>query len=300
MTFMKLPAVRGNYRENYNLAHLTWFKVGGAADVLYKPFDEDDIANFLKQNNRERPVTIIGAGSNIIIRDAGIEGVVIKLGSGFTEIEILPQGDLLVGAACLNFNLAKFAEVNSIKGFEFLVGIPGTVGGGVAMNAGSYGSEFKDIVKSVYALDNLGVKMQISVEDIGFGYRKNSLPTNLIYTKVVFRADVGDADEIKLKMQEINKQRSSTQPITEKTGGSTFANLEGKKAWEVIDAAGLRGTKIGGALMSLKHCNFIINQGNATADDIEMLGEFVRRKVMEHSGIELKWEIKRIGRNGKI
>jgi len=200
----------------------------------------------------------------------------------------------------LNFNLAKFAEVNSIKGFEFLVGIPGTVGGGVAMNAGSYGSEFKDIVKSVYVLDNLGIKRQIPVEEIGFGYRKNSLPTNLIYTKVVFRGDMGDANEIKLKMQEINKKRSSTQPITEKTGGSTFANPEGKKAWELIDLAGLRGAKIGGALMSTKHCNFIINQDNATADEIEMLGEFVRRKVMEHSGIELKWEIKRIGRNEKI
>ena len=297
---MKLPIVRGKYKENYNLAHLTWFKVGGAADVLYKPLDEDDIADFLKQNNEKLPVTIIGAGSNIIIRERGVEGVVIKLGSGFTGIEILPQGGLLVGAACLNFNLAKFAQVNGIKGFEFLVGIPGTVGGGVAMNAGSYGSEFKDIVKSVYALDNLGVKIQIPLEDIGFGYRKNSLPTNLIYTKIVFRADVGDANEIKLKMQEINKKRSHTQPITEKTGGSTFANPEGKKAWELIDEAGLRGMQIGDAVMSEKHCNFMINQGNAKANDIEELGELVRRKVKEHSGIELKWEIKRIGRNEKI
>jgi UDP-N-acetylmuramate dehydrogenase len=279
---------------------LTWFKVGGAADVLYKPVDEDDIANFLKQNGGKLPVTVIGAGSNIIIRDGGVEGVVIKLGSGFTEIEILPEGDLLVGAACLNFNLAKFTQANGIKGFEFLVGIPGTVGGGVAMNAGSYGLEFKDIVKSVYALDKMGAQMQIPLKDIGFDYRKNSLPTNLIYTKVVFRADRGDPNEIKLKMQDINKKRAETQPITEKTSGSTFANPEGKRAWELIDQAGLRGTRIGDAVISEKHCNFMINQGNANASDMEQLGEFVKNKVKDHSGIELKWEIKRIGRNEKI
>ena len=297
---MELPIVRGKYKENYKLAHLTWFKVGGAADVLYKPVDEDDIANFLKQNGGKLPVTVIGAGSNIIIRDRGVEGVVIKLGSGFTEIEILPEGDLLVGAACLNFNLAKFTQANGIKGFEFLVGIPGTVGGGVAMNAGSYGSEFKDIVKSVYALDKMGAQMQIPLKDIGFDYRKNSLPTNLIYTKVVFRADRGDPNEIKLKMQDINKKRAETQPITEKTSGSTFANPEGKRAWELIDQAGLRGMRIGDAVISEKHCNFMINQGNANASDMEQLGEFVKNKVKDHSGIELKWEIKRIGRNEKI
>ena len=297
---MKLPIVKGKYKENYKLAHLTWFKVGGAADVLYKPVDEDDIANFLKQNGGKLPVTVIGAGSNIIIRDRGVEGVVIKLGSGFTEIEILPEGDLLVGAACLNFNLAKFTQANGIKGFEFLVGIPGTVGGGVAMNAGSYGSEFKDIVKSVYALDKIGAQMQIPLKDIGFDYRKNSLPTNLIYTKVIFRADRGDPNEIKLKMQDINKKRAETQPITERTSGSTFANPEGKRAWELIDQAGLRGMRIGDAVISEKHCNFMINQGDANASDMEQLGEFVKNKVKDHSGIELKWEIKRIGRNEKI
>lgn len=297
---MKLPIVRGKYKENYKLAHLTWFKVGGAADVLYKPVDEDDIANFLKQNGAKLPVTVIGAGSNIIIRDGGVEGVVIKLGSGFTEIEILPESNLLVGAACLNCNLAKFTQANGIKGFEFLVGIPGTVGGGVAMNAGSYGSEFKDIVKSVHVLDKMGAQMQISLKDIGFEYRKNSLPTNLIYTKVVFRADRGDPNEIKLKMQDINKKRAETQPITEKTSGSTFANPEGKRAWELIDQAGLRGVRIGDAVISEKHCNFMINQGNANASDLEQLGEFVKNKVKDHSGIELKWEIKRIGRNEKI
>ena len=297
---MKLPIVKGKYKENYKLAHLTWFKVGGAADVLYKPVDEDDIANFLKQNGGKLPVTVIGAGSNIIIRDRGVEGVVIKLGSGFTEIEILPEGDLIVGAACLNFNLAKFAQANGIKGFEFLVGIPGTVGGGVAMNAGSYGSEFKDIVKSVYALDKIGAQMQIPLKDIGFDYRKNSLPTNLIYTKVIFRADRGDPNEIKLKMQDINKKRAETQPITERTSGSTFANPEGKRAWELIDQAGLRGMRIGDAVISEKHCNFMINQGDANASDMEQLGEFVKNKVKDHSCIELKWEIKRIGRNEKI
>lgn len=293
---MDLPKVKGVYKEDSKLAHLTWFKVGGNADILFKPLDEEDLADFLKQIDKKTPVTIIGAGSNVIIRDKGIEGVVVKLANSFTEIETLPNGNLLAGAGCLNFNLAKYTQVNAIKGFEFLVGIPGTIGGGVAMNAGSYGSEFKDIVANVHSLDRNGNKMLFTGEDMGFGYRKNSLSEGYIFTKVEFLANHGDEGEIKQRMQEISAARSSTQPITEKTGGSTFANPSTCRAWELIDKAGLRGAKIGGAMMSEKHCNFMINTGNASASDLENLGELVINRVKEKTGIELKWEIKRIGR----
>ncbi len=293
---MELPSIRGEYKYNYDLSRLTWFKVGGAADVLFKPADSSDLADFLKQNNGKLPVMVLGAGSNIIVRDGGIEGVVVKLGRNFTEIEPLENGDFAVHAGCLNFNLAKFAAANSIKGFEFLIGIPGTIGGGVAMNAGAYGSEFKDIIRSVVALDKEGVQHEFSCEEAGFSYRKNNLPDGLIFTKVIFKTEPGDNGEISQRMKQIMKGRSDTQPITEKTGGSTFANPEGARAWELVDAAGLRGAKIGGASMSQKHCNFMINDGSATASDMEKLGELVREKVLEHSGVELKWEIKRIGR----
>jgi UDP-N-acetylmuramate dehydrogenase len=293
---MKLPDVRGIYKKDYSLSRLTWFKVGGNADILFKPEDEDDLANFLKANNGTLPVTTIGAGSNIIIRDGGITGVVVKLGRKFTEIDILPNNCILAGAGCLNFNLAKFACAHAIKRLEFLVGIPGTVGGGIAMNAGSYGYEFKDIVKTVHALDSLGNRHQIPFSDIGFGYRKNSLPADMIFTKVELKAEPGNIDEINSIMQKISKQRAQTQPITEKTGGSTFANPEGAKAWQLIDNAGLRGKMIGGAIMSSKHCNFMVNYNNAKAYDMEQLGEFVRREVEKKSGINLKWEIKIIGR----
>ena len=297
---MNLPLVRGKYKLNYNLAHLTWFKVGGAADILFKPEDAEDLASFLKQNASTLPVRVLGAGSNIIIRDKGIEGVVVKLGRGFTAMEILPDGKLSAGAGCLNFNLAKFAQAHSLKGFEFLVGIPGTVGGGVAMNAGAYGDEFKDIVSSVWVLDKNGESRQIHSEDIGFSYRKNALSEELIFTKVLFRTEPGDANKIQERMDEINRSRASTQPITEKTGGSTFANPPGYKAWKLIDDAGLRGKKVGDASMSLKHCNFMINNGKATASDMEELGELVRKEVKAREGIELKWEIKRIGRDGRV
>lgn len=289
--------IRGTCKLNYNLAHLLWFKVGGEADILFKPQDVEDLSAFLKQNADKLPVTILGAGSNIIVRDKGIEGAVVKLGRGFTDIEVLPDDTLSVGAGCLNFNLAKFAQVNSFTGFEFLVGIPGTIGGGVAMNAGAYGNEFKDIVISVQAVDLQGNVHNIESEEIGFAYRHNSLPEGLIFTKVIFKTKLGSATDIKARMDEINKNRAATQPITEKTGGSTFANPPGHKAWELIDAAGLRGKKIGDASISSKHCNFMINNGGATANDMEELGEFVRDKVKKHSGVELQWEIKRIGRN---
>ncbi len=297
---MDLPKVRGKYKLNYNIAHLTWFRVGGNADILFKPEDSEDLAYFLKEKDAKLEVMVLGAGSNIIIRDGGVQGVVVKLGRSFTEIEELPDGTFAVGAGCLNYNLAKFAATKSIQGFEFLVGIPGTIGGGVAMNAGAYGSEFKDIVISVEAIDKSGNYRNFSCDEIGFSYRKNSLSKDLIFTKVIFKCKPGTFSDIQAKMDEINRKRSETQPITEKTGGSTFANPVEYKAWELIDEAGLRGYSIGGASMSQKHCNFIINNGTASASDMEKLGEFVRKKVKQVSGIELNWEIKRVGKDARI
>ncbi|MBM3467049.1 MAG: UDP-N-acetylmuramate dehydrogenase [Alphaproteobacteria bacterium] len=294
---MNFQGIRGVFKQNYNLKHLTWLKVGGDADIFFKPEDIEDLKTFLKENNNRFPITVIGAGSNLIIRDKGVEGIVIKLGRNFTDIQFIDNNLIVAGAGCLNSNLAKFCLVNSIAGFEFLVGIPGTVGGGVAMNAGSYGREFKDIVASVEVLDTEGNLIIIPVDRIGFSYRTNSLPKDLIFTRVFFQAkNKEDTNKIKQKMNEISAIRSSSQPVSEKTGGSTFANPKGFKAWELIDKAGLRGVRVGGACMSEMHCNFMINANNATATDMENLGELVKQKVKENSGIELQWEIKRIGK----
>jgi len=294
---MNFQGIRGVFKQNYNLKHLTWLKVGGDADIFFKPEDIEDLKTFLKENNNRFPITVIGAGSNLIIRDKGVEGIVIKLGRNFTDIQFIDNNLIVAGAGCLNSNLSKFCLVNSITGFEFLIGIPGTVGGGVAMNAGSYGREFKDIVASVEVLDTEGNLIIIPVDRIGFSYRTNSLPKDLIFTRVFFQAkNKEDPNKIKQKMDEISAIRSSSQPVSEKTGGSTFANPEGFKAWELIDKAGLRGVRVGGACMSEMHCNFMINANNATATDMENLGELVKQKVKENSGIELQWEIKRIGK----
>ena len=294
---MNFQGIRGVLKQNYNLKHLTWLKVGGNADIFFKPEDIDDLKTFFKGNNDKFPITVIGAGSNVIIRDKGIKGVVIKLGRNFTDIQFVDNNLIVAGAGCLNSSLAKFCLVNSITGFEFLIGIPGTVGGGVAMNAGSYGREFKDIVASVEILDKEGNLIIIPADQIGFSYRANSLPKDLIFTRVFFQAkNKEDVNKIKQKMDEISAIRSASQPINERTGGSTFANPEGFRAWELIDKAGLRSARVGGACMSEMHCNFMINYNNATAADMENLGELVRQKVKENSGIELQWEIKRIGR----
>lgn len=294
---MNFQGIRGVFKQNYNLKHLTWLKVGGDADIFFKPEDIEDLKTFLKENNNRFPITVIGAGSNLIIRDKGVEGIVIKLGRNFTDIQFIDNNLIMAGAGCLNSNLSKFCLINSITGFEFLIGIPGTVGGGVAMNAGSYGREFKDIVASVEVLDTEGNLIIIPVDRIGFSYRTNSLPKDLIFTRVFFQAEnKEDPNKIKQKMDEISAIRSSSQPVSEKTGGSTFANPEGFKAWELIDKAGLRGVRVGGACMSEMHCNFMINDNNATATDMENLGELVKQKVKENSGIELQWEIKRIGK----
>ncbi|MFK7974310.1 MAG: UDP-N-acetylmuramate dehydrogenase [Rickettsiaceae bacterium] len=297
---MLLPNIHGTYKNNYNLAHLTWFKVGGPAEIFFKPKDENDLQHFLQQNQGVLPVTVIGAGSNIIVRDGGIKGAVLKLGQNFTAIEKLTNNNLLVGAGCLNFNLAKFALLNNIKGFEFLIGIPGTIGGGIAMNAGSYGREFKDIVESVYAFDKNGLEHKILIQDITFGYRKNYLPKDLIFTKVELKAEQGEFNTINSLMQTIRKQREESQPITEKTGGSTFANPIGYKAWQLIDQVGLRGKNLGGASIAKKHCNFMINNEAASASDLEELGQIAIAEVYKGTGVKLEWEIKIIGGHAKI
>ncbi|WP_375330909.1 UDP-N-acetylmuramate dehydrogenase [Candidatus Tisiphia endosymbiont of Oplodontha viridula] len=293
---MELPKTVGEYRNNYNLSHLTWFKVGGPAEVLFKPLDVQDLANFVSQNQQQRPITVLGAGSNIIIRDVGIDGVVVKLGQNFTNIGFQGDNKLSVGAGCLNYNLAKFCQSQAITGFEFLVGIPGTIGGGVVMNAGAYGSEFKDIIIAIEAIDSRGNFILIPNEKIGFKYRGNNLPKDLIITRAIFKATIGEREMILAKMDEINKNRLATQPIKERTSGSTFANLENHKAWQLIDKAGMRGYRIGGASMSQLHCNFMINHGNSSARDLEDLGDLVKKNVFEDSGISLEWEIKRIGK----
>lgn len=292
---MHLPTVKGVYKTNYSLKHLTWFKVGGPAVLFFKPFDTNDLIHFLEHNKNDLLVTVLGAGSNIIIRDKGIDGVIIKLGGNFADIELTNDYNITVGGGCLNFNLARFCQAHSITGFEFLIGIPGTIGGGVIMNAGAYHSEFKDILLSIEAVTHSGEIITIDHKDINFTYRRSNLAQNLIITKAVFRSKIGYKEAITALMNEINTKRTATQPIKEHTGGSTFINPKDHKAWQLIDQAGLRGYRIGNASISTLHCNFMINHGNATAKELEDLGEFVRETVLSKTGILLEWEIRRIG-----
>ncbi len=294
---INLPAIQGTYKTNYNLSHLTWFKVGGKADIFFKPANTQDLAHFLRQNQNNLPITIIGAGSNMIIRDGGVAGVVIKLGQAFTQIEFITPKILVIGAGCLNINLARFCKANNVSGLEFLSGIPGSIGGGVVMNAGAYCREFKDIIIWVEALDAEGNLQHIKAEEIKFKYRGNDLPKDLIITKVAVKIDFGQPQDIAGKMQEISLKRNISQPVKTATGGSTFANpISGPKAWELIDQAGMRGARIEDAQISELHCNFMINLGSATAKNLEELGNLVQKKVFQHSGYKLEWEIKRIGR----
>lgn len=291
----KLPEVKGNYRENSSLAKVTWFQVGGAAEVLFRPFDVLDLSCFLKNVNPDIPITVFGVGSNILVRDGGVDGVVIRMGRNFANM-YTDTDKVVVGAGCLDVNVAKFAMENGLGGLEFLVGIPGTIGGALAMNAGAYRNEIKDVLVSVEAVDGSGRILNLSCDDFGFSYRKNSLPKEIIFTSAVLQAKRDSKESIKKKMDEISAQREETQPIRSRTGGSTFKNPHGQKAWQLIDKAGCRGLVLGGAQVSEKHCNFLINNGDATASDLEELGEEVRKRVKENSGIELEWEIKIIGK----
>ncbi|MDA0782783.1 MAG: UDP-N-acetylmuramate dehydrogenase [Proteobacteria bacterium] len=290
----RLPQVRGNYRRNVNLSKINWFNVGGNAEVVFRPEDSADLALFLKNKPEDVKVTVLGVGSNLLVRDGGIDGVVIRLGRGFTQLEC--DGEkLIAGAAGLSFNAAMFAASGNIAGLEFLSGIPGTIGGALFMNAGAYGSDVSSVLESAEIIDEAGNINTVTCSDIGYIYRGNTLPHGIIFTKGVFKGKRGNKEDIEKRIYEITQTRESTQPVKSRTGGSTFKNPEGKKAWQLIDEAGCRGLKVGNAQVSEKHCNFFINTGNATAEDIETLGEEVRKRVKENSGIDLQWEIKIIG-----
>jgi len=274
----RLPAVRGRLLADASLASITWFRVGGPAEVLFKPADSDDLAAFLAAKPEDVPVTIVGVGSNLLVRDGGVPGVVIKLGGDFAAIEPLDNTQLRVGGGALDLTVATTACELGIGGLEFLSGVPGTIGGALRMNAGAYGGEMKDVV-----------------EDFGFSYRHCSLPDGWIFLDALLQGKSESPQIVAERMGEIRAKREESQPLRTRTGGSTFANPPGHKAWELIDKAGCRGLTIGGAQVSEKHCNFLINTGKASAADIEDLGEEVRRRVLATSGIELHWEIRHIG-----
>lgn len=289
-----LPIIRGSYRFEAPLAKTNWFGVGGPAEVLFKPEDTDDLAQFLKHKPKYLPVTVIGVGSNLIVRDGGIRGVVIRLGRGFNHA--MQDGNAIVaGAAMMDVNLAQVAANHGRAGLEFLSGVPGTVGGALAMNAGAYGREVKDVLLHAEAVTPEGDVVTVSLEEMRYAYRKYNGPEGLIFTRAWFATTEDAPEAIHARIQDIQEKREATQPIRERTGGSTFKNPEGHKAWELVDQAGCRGLTIGGAQMSELHCNFMLNTGGATAAELEALGEEVRRRVKAQSSVELQWEIKRIG-----
>lgn len=294
----RLPAVRGRLSENAPLNKITWFRVGGPAEVMFRPADREDLIDFLRAKPADVPVTVIGVASNTLVRDGGVPGVVLRLGRDFAQA--IPQDhELVCGATCLDVNAAQAAQMAGIAGLEFLVGVPGTIGGAVRMNAGAYGKEIKDVLVEAEAVDPEGNLHKLGNEDLGFGYRHSKLPGDWIVISARLRGEPGEPKVIAQRMAEIQKSREESQPIRSQTGGSTFKNPPEHKAWQLIDEAGCRGLMIGGAQVSEKHCNFLINTGAATAAELEALGEEVRRRVKEMCGIELEWEIKRIGVPGK-
>jgi UDP-N-acetylmuramate dehydrogenase len=291
-----LPKLRGSVRFDEPLAPYTWFRVGGPAQLLFMPADEDDLACFLAGLPAEIPVTVIGLGSNLIVRDGGVEGAVIRLSAkGFGEIEVLEDNRLRVGAAVPDLRAARVAAEAGIDGLAFYRGIPGGIGGALRMNAGAHGGETKDTLIEAQGVTRNGEKVKFSNAEMGFSYRHCGAPADVIFTRALFQGRPGDPAAIIAEMDRITAARAASQPIREKTGGSTFANPPGHKAWQLIDAAGCRGLIKGDAQVSEMHCNFLINRGNATAADIEGLGEEVRARVLATSGVELRWEIKRIG-----
>ncbi|MGH6893542.1 MAG: UDP-N-acetylmuramate dehydrogenase [Dongiaceae bacterium] len=291
----RLPKVRGRLAEGSLLSAVTWFRVGGPADVLFRPADLEDLAQFLKQKPADVPVTVIGVGSNLLVRDGGIEGVVVRLGRAFVEIRA-DGATISAGAGALDLNVALAARDAGIGGLEFLSGIPGTIGGALRMNAGAYGAELSDIFQHADALNGKGELHRLGKIEMGFTYRHCAVPEDWIFVGGAFAGRPDDPKAIHERIQEIQSKREESQPIRARTGGSTFVNPTGHKAWKLIDDAGCRGLRKGGAMVSEKHCNFLINTGDATAADIEALGEEVRRRVRDKSGVELVWEIKRIGR----
>ena len=290
-----MPQLRGRLLANQPLAELTWFRVGGPAQVLFTPADEDDLAYFLKTLPAELALHVVGVGSNLIVRDGGMPGVVIRLSPrGFGETSA--EGEIVsAGAAALDKRVAEAAAEANISGLEFLFGIPGTIGGALRMNAGANGAETRDVLIEASGLSRAGKRVKFSNADMKFVYRNCGVDPSIIFTAARFRGKVATPEAIRARMNEVQAHRETAQPIREKTGGSTFQNPPGHSAWKLIDAAGCRGLRVGGAEVSHMHCNFLINTGQATGHDIETLGETVRRRVKEFSGIELHWEIKRIG-----
>jgi UDP-N-acetylmuramate dehydrogenase len=287
--------LRGRLTANQSLAELTWFRVGGPAQILFTPADEDDLAYFLARLPTELPVHVVGVGSNLIVRDGGLPGVVIRLSPrGFGET--VTQGDIVTaGAAALDKRVAETAAAAGLGGLEFFFGIPGTIGGALRMNAGANGSETKDVLIEASGVGRDGRKHVFGNAEMKFVYRNSGVDPSVIFTSARFQGKPASSEAIRARMNEVQAHREAAQPIREKTGGSTFKNPPGNSAWKLVDAAGCRGLRVGGAQVSEMHCNFLINTGEATAADIETLGETVRTRVKENSGIELQWEIKRIG-----
>ncbi len=287
--------VRGKLTPMADIGRLTWFGVGGLAEWLFEPADTEDLIHLLKNCPREIPINVLGAGSNTLIRDGGVNGITIKLSGFFRQIKLNGSNSITVGAGASDAEVARFAAKNEISGLEFLIGIPGTIGGGIIMNAGANGNEFKNILKKAVAVDRNGIQHVVSAKDLNMEYRNTQIPPDWIFTQAEFFGLKGNMGEIRQKLKNNLKHRAEAQPLGKRTGGSTFANPEGHKAWKLIDEAGCRGLKVGKAEVSEKHCNFLINNGGATAGDIEKLGIEISQRVQRRSGIKLRWEIKRVG-----
>jgi UDP-N-acetylmuramate dehydrogenase len=290
----RLPPVRGRLTQGASLAGITWFRVGGAAEVLFKPADLMDLQGFLERKPEDVPVTVLGVGSNLLVRDGGIPGVVLRLGRAFAEVRV-SGAQVIAGAAALDLNVALAARDGGVGGLEFLSGVPGTIGGALRMNAGAYASDMAAVVTSATALDAHGRLRKLGRDELGFTYRHSAVDPDWIFVGAELAGTPSAPQAIQARITEIQSARKASQPIRARTGGSTFTNPPHRKAWELIDAAGCRGLKAGGAMVSEKHCNFLINTGAANAADLEALGEEVRRRVKAHSGVALEWEIKRIG-----
>jgi UDP-N-acetylmuramate dehydrogenase len=293
-----LPAVRGKLLRDERLGPFTWFRVGGAAEVLFLPADHEDLRDFLQALPASVPVTVLGVGSNVIIRDGGVAGVVIRLaGRAFAAVEADPATHRVVaGSAALDATVARAAAKAGIAGLEFYAGIPGTIGGALTMNAGCYGSETKDVLVSAWGYDRSGIRRELALQDFGYTYRHSEAPGDIIWVEATYQGRPDDPEAVQARIAEITARRETTQPIREKTGGSTFKNPPGHSSWKLVDEAGWRGKPYGGAMFSTLHSNFMINTGEATAADLEGLGEAVRADVKAKTGVDLHWEIKRIGR----
>ncbi|MDR1829086.1 MAG: UDP-N-acetylmuramate dehydrogenase [Methylobacteriaceae bacterium] len=291
----KAPALRGTLEANYPLGEKSWFKAGGVAQLLFSPADTADLALFFRAIGPDFPVLIIGAGSNLLVRDGGVPGAVVQVGKAFAEVRVEDGCRIRAGAAAPDVKVARAAMEAGIAGLTFLRGIPGSIGGAVRMNGGAYGGSISDVFVSLTGVTRAGELVELGREDMKFSYRHSGAPEDIVFTEVLFQGQPGDPEQLAAIMAEITEKRAATQPINAKTGGSTFKNPPGHNAWQLIEAAGCRGMRRGDAEMSDLHCNFMINVGNATAADLEDLGEEVRRRVKEHSGVELQWEIRRIG-----